>query len=402
MTGVRSILDNDLYKFTMQNFAMKLFPGEIVRYTFINRDRRQFPKGFAGRLRAIVHAMADLAFSAREHVFVRQTCRYFDPSYLAFLKAYRFNPDEVFIAQVGGNLQINIEGPWYRAILWEVPLLATISALYFQMTKAVIPSRRVLAPINRGKAETFAGHNIRFADFGTRRRFSFANHVNVVEDMIKYGKKSFVGTSNLRLALDYGLEPVGTQAHELFSLLAAIYGFGRANRATLLKWHAFYGGQLAIALADTFTSDFFMASFSPDLMAMYQGVRQDSGDPIAFADKFIAHYKNAGIESLNKRIVFSDALDTDKVLKIEKHCKGQIGTAYGIGTFLSNDLPGVTPLNIVIKLVGRKKGDTWLPVIKLTDDKNKSVGECAAIRACRAWIARARHSPRVRRRTRSA
>lgn len=370
----------------MQNFALKLFPREIVRYDFINRDHREFPEGFNKLLRQAVDTMSDLALTQDEYDFIRSKCYYIDQSYVDFLKGYRFNPEEVIISQDGPNLKVRVEGPWYRTILWEVPLMAIISELYFDTTQPYLqidPERT--KNINESKARTFFDNNIHFADFGTRRRYSFENHEIVIQAMQK-ASSSFVGTSNMHFAHKYNLTPVGTEAHELFSLMASIYGFNMANHMGMEKWAEVYQGDLGTVLPDTFTTDVFLKSFNTKFAKLYDGVRQDSGDPIAFADKIIKHYKSLRIDPESKAIVFSDALDTTKVLKIASFCRGKIKMSFGIGTFLTNDIPDVKPLNIVIKLIGRKVGDMWMPTVKLSDNPGKHTGDPEMIDLCKKTL----------------
>jgi nicotinate phosphoribosyltransferase len=383
---IHSIIDLDLYKLTQQNFALKLFPREYVRYDFINRDHRPFPKGFDSLLQKAVDSMTDLTLNQEGYEFMKRKCYYLDQSYLDFLKGYRLDPNEVLIKQDGEDLKVRVEGLWYRAILWETILMSIISEIYFEEMEMPPPARNTLVAINANKAQIFHNNDIHFVDFGTRRRFSFHNHVNVISDMMIYGREHFMGTSNVYLAQQFDQTPIGTAAHELFSLMAAIYGFNMANTMAMEKWVEVYGGDLGIVLPDTFTSDVFLKSFNTKHAKLWDGARQDSGNPIEFADKFIEHYKKLRIDPMSKTIVFSDALNTEKVLKIEKHCKGKIKTSYGIGTFLTNDIPDVKPLNIVIKLTGRKTDETWMPTVKLSDDLGKHTGDPEMIELCKKTL----------------
>lgn len=330
--------------------------------------------------------MTDLTLNQEGYEFMKRKCYYLDQSYLDFLKGYRLDPNEVLIKQDGEDLKVRVEGLWYRAILWETILMSIISEIYFEEMEMPPPARNTLVAINANKAQIFHNNDIHFVDFGTRRRFSFHNHVNVISDMMIYGREHFMGTSNVYLAQQFDQTPIGTAAHELFSLMAAIYGFNMANTMAMEKWVEVYGGDLGIVLPDTFTSDVFLKSFNTKHAKLWDGARQDSGNPIEFADKFIEHYKKLRIDPMSKTIVFSDALNTEKVLKIEKHCKGKIKTSYGIGTFLTNDIPDVKPLNIVIKLTGRKTDETWMPTVKLSDDLGKHTGDPEMIELCKKTL----------------
>lgn len=384
---VTSLLDTDLYKFTMGNFALRFTPGTAVRCTFINRNGHPFPKDFGRNLRAAVDALGSLSLTPAELDFLQSSCPWINTVFLEHLRGLRLDPSEVRIDQEGGNLRITIEGPWPRTIYWEVPLLATISELYFTMTGVRVPAdESVCEDIARHKADVFRRHGIRFIDFGTRRRFSFAHHERVVATLAAAAGDCLAGTSNLLLAMRFGLRPSGTQAHELYSLMGALHGSENANTATLEKWLELYPGTPGVALTDTFGSAAFFRTFDKPFAMRFDGVRQDSGDPLDFLECAIAHYESLGIDPSTKTIVFSDALDMDKVLRIDARCRGRINALYGIGSYLTNNLPGVVPLNIVIKLTAVETPEGWRPAVKLTDDPGKASGDPEAIRDCRRRI----------------
>ncbi len=372
---ITSILDNDLYKFTMQNAVMKLYPHSKVKYVFINRGKDDFPKGFGKSLREEIQKFSKLKLTCEEEKFLREKCYFLDPVYIDFLKGYNYNPDEVIVTQRGKKLNITVEGNWYRTILWEVPLLSIISELFFEITNNSIVNQKIITQQTIKKAVKFEKLRANFADFGTRRRYSFENHKNVVEIFKEYSPKTFIGTSNVFLAYKLGLRPIGTQAHEWFMFHAAKYGFKMANSIALGRWVDIYHGDLGIALSDTFTSEAFFESFDTMYAKLFDGVRQDSGDPIEFAKSLVNHYIQLRINPKLKTIVFSDSLDFEKVKQIEKEVKPIINTSYGIGTYLTNDIPGITPLNIVIKMIeAAPYGKDWISTIKLSDVKGKHTG----------------------------
>ena len=365
----------------MQQFALMLYPNEIVKYDFINRDNRLFPTDFSSKLQIIVNNMRTLKLTKEQRTFIERTCPYFTQAYLDFLDGYKFNPDEVKISQTKNNLEVSIVGLWYRAILWEVPLMAIISELYFEMTnKDPIPDT---FNINLEKAHKLK--DISFSDFGTRRRYSFENHKKVITEL-RENSISFKGTSNLFFANEFCIKPVGTMAHELFSLLASIHGYKKANQIALQQWSNLYQGDLGIALPDTFTTEVFLRSFNKYYAKLFDGVRQDSGDPFDFAERIIFHYKELDIDPREKTIIFSDNLNTEKVLKIEEKFKGRIKTSYGIGTFLTNNIPEIKPLNIVIKLTGHLENSGWKPAIKLSDTAGKYTGDQDEITLCKQFL----------------
>lgn len=383
---IHSLIDNDLYKFTMQNAVIKIFPRSKVRYQFINRGATQFPDGFAEILRKEISKLGDLRLSKDEKEYLRERCYYLDPTYLDFLMGYIFDPSEVGVIQKGGDLQILIEGYWYRTILWEVPLMAMISELYFKMTSQSIYSENKIIDIAKEKAARFNMLGVSVADFGTRRRYSFDNHDRIVDAFKSYGKPSFIGTSNVYFAKKYDLIPVGTHAHEWFMFHAAKYGYKMANKLALDNWVKVYRGDLGIALSDTFTSDVFFKAFDTKFTKLFDGVRQDSGDPILFAKKTIEHYKQLRVDPTAKTIIFSDGLNPNTVEEIAKFCRGKIKISFGIGTNFTNDV-GVEPLNIVVKIIEAKaEGQDWIPTIKLSDSPGKYTGDEESIRLCKGIL----------------
>ena len=376
--------DNDLYKFTTMNAVQKLYPGAMVRYTFINRGRTLFPDGFADKLREEVNSFAGLALTKEEERFLVTRCYFFDPVFIDLLKGFRFDPAEVSIKQKDGNLDVEIEGLWYRTVLWEVPLLALISELFF-LIKGEKPGEVEVRASE--KARKLNDIKAEYSDFGTRRRFSFDVHDSVIKTLKNNSTFFFKGTSNVYLAMKHNLTPIGTHPHEWFMFHASRYGYRSANARALDAWVDVYKGNLGIALSDTYTSDNFFSSFSTLHAKLFDGIRQDSGDPLAFTDKAVEFYRDNRIDPATKTIVYSDALDPDKIKGIKKYVSRRIHDVYGIGTNLTNDV-GVRPLNIVIKLTGSGQGiyDDYHPVVKLSDDPGKYTGDPEEIKLCKAIL----------------
>lgn len=380
---VKDILDNDQYKFTMQQAVCMLYPRAVVRYDFINRGNREFPVGFGSELKRIVDTFRDFALTKDGKNFLREKCYYFNPVYIDFLNGYRFDPTEVIIEQEGSVLKCYVQGPWYRTILWEPPLMAVISQLYFEMTGGTKLTRKQRKEINRKKAMALKELGVLVAEFTTRRRYSHENHNEVVIDFKKYGGNSFIGTSNLFMAMQHNETPIGTQAHEWFQFHAALFGFRMANEMAMKKWVDVYQGNLGIALPDTFTTDIFLRSFNSLYARQFDGMRHDSGDPIKFINKVVKHYKKLRIDPTSKTLVFSDGINNiNTVSEIHNACKGVVKDAYGIGTWLGNDV-GVHPLNMVIKMTGCYNDGEWLRTIKLSDDKGKNTGDKKTIELCK-------------------
>lgn len=385
-----SILDNDLYKITMQQAICTLYPRAKVKYAFINRGGTRFPDGFGDLLRQEIGEWPGMVrLSSREKTFLKESCPFLTPVYLDFLEGYRYDANEVAVTQQGGDLSVSISGPWYRTVLWEIPIMAAISELYFKMTE---PERYEAVRTSGheaivSKARRLESIGAKFADFGTRRRYSIAVHRTVVGAMKSYASRSFVGTSNVRLAMTENLKPIGTQAHEWFMYHGARYGYREANHLGLKRWADVFHGSLGIALSDTFTSKAFFPAFDMKYAKLFDGVRQDSGDPVGFAEAAISHYEKLGIDPASKTIVFSDGLDADKVEAIHGTCDGRIRGSYGIGTNLTNDV-GATPLNIVVKLAGVwDDAEGWVPAVKLSDDRGKHTGDEAAVTLCKNILA---------------
>lgn len=362
----------------MQQCALKLFPRAKARYRFINRGTHSFPNGFAEQLRHSVDAMSSLKLTKEEKRWLCNNCPYLDPVYLDFLEGYCYNPLEVKISQAGDKLDVFIEGLWYRTILWEVPLLCLISEIFFAMQQMQRENDEQVVEKTRNKIEAYGDLDVTVAEFGTRRRHSFNVHQLVVAALKKYGK-TFVGTSNVHLAMVNETKPIGTHAHEWFMFHAAKYGFKMANTMAMEHWVDVYRGDLGIALSDTFTTDEFYAVFDKKFTKLFDGVRQDSGDPIEFADKTIEHYKRMGIDPLSKTIIFSDSLDIEKVKRIAVYCRDRIGMSFGIGTNFTNDV-GLKPMNIVIKMTEAfPEAEPWTAVVKLSDVVGKHSGDARTI-----------------------
>jgi nicotinate phosphoribosyltransferase len=329
--------------------------------------------------------MAALQLTKEEKEWLAQTCPYLDPVYLDFLQGYRYDPGEVWVEQTDNEVNVFIEGYWYRTILWEVPLLCLISENFYRMQNLPRDKDEEVIQKTKQKIEAYGELGVTIAEFGTRRRFSFEVHDLVVRTLKQWGR-TFVGTSNVHLARVHGTRPIGTHAHEWFMFHAAKYGFKMANTLALEHWVDVYRGDLGIALSDTFTTDEFYEIFDKKFAKLFDGVRHDSGDPVAFAQKTIDHYVSMGIDPLSKTIIFSDALNYDKVKAIASYCKGKIGTSFGIGTNFTNDV-GQPPMNIVLKMTeALPETEPWTPVIKLSDEPAKYSGDPKSIELARAVL----------------
>lgn len=384
MSIIKSLLDSDLYKFTMQNAILQKFPRLYVRYSFTDRNKTVYPYGFANAVQEEINLMKNLQLDPSEIYFLFAT-RFLPPSYVDFLKGYRYNPAEVSVTQDKENhLHIEIEGYWYRTVLWEVPILAIVSELFYKKTNQIID----ITAFNTQdlcKLRKMEKHNAYFSEFGTRRRYSFENQNRLISLFKTAGNHCFVGTSNVYLAYKYGIKAIGTMAHEWIMAHGALYGYRMANPLAMNNWSDVYNGDLGIALPDTFTTDVFLRTFDTKSAKLFDGMRQDSGDPYEFADKAVNHYKEKTIDPMSKTSVFSNALTIDESIEIKEYCVGKIKSSFGIGTHLTNDVE-VKAMNIVMKLSAVKVNNIWIPAIKLSDDIGKNMGGSEEMDLCKRML----------------
>ncbi len=358
----------------MQNAVIKLFPSAKAKYEFINRGKHSFPKDFDEILKENLKKMAYLKLSNEEKNYLKKYCPYLDSSYLDYLNKYQYNPKEVNICQKGKNIRMNIEGLWSRTILWEVPLMAIISELYYKLTGAKRISDKKIIILTKEKLKKYKKLKVKIGEYGTRRRYSYQVHKLVLKILIEEGYPFFMGSSNVHLSHIFSIKPIGTQGHEWIMFHAAKYGFNKADRIAMENWLNIYRGNLGIALSDTYTSSVFFKNFNKKLSDTFKGVRHDSGDPISFAQETIKHYKNFQINPIKKKIIFSDNLDPCKVASISSFCKKKINPFFGIGTNFTNDV-GLPSMNIVIKMVKAIPENKWISVVKLSNVEEKSTGK---------------------------
>ena len=264
---------------------------------------------------------------------------------------------------------------------WETVVMSELNELYFQQKLAsegtdlaalyAEGDRRLDAKIKRLQSRP----DIKFSDFGTRRRFSYEWQKHVIERLAHELPDNFVGTSNIYLAHELGIKPIGTFAHELPMVYCALDDAdGRdpldGHNRVLRDWQQLYKGDLSTALTDTFTSEFFFADMTPEQAAEWKALRHDSGDPFEFGDRVIAFYESLGIATQEKTIVFSDGLNIDQIIALADYFKGKINVLFGWGTSLTNDL-GVKANNIVMKAVAVNGVST----VKLSDNEGKHTGD---------------------------
>ena len=379
---IHTILDTDLYKFTTSYAYIKLFPYAIGTFSFKDRDETVYTEAFLSKLKAEVANLANMALTDKELEYMTRNCRFLPPVYWEWLSSFRFQPEKIDIhLDKEHHLNIEITDYLYKSTLYEVPLLAIVSEIKNQIQGNVANTEEIICKLSE-KVVLSNEHQLSFSEFGTRRRFSF----DVQDRVISYLKKSAhycTGTSNCYFAMKYEMKMMGTHPHEWFMFHGAQFGYKHANYMALENWVNVYDGDLGIALSDTYTSDIFLTNLSRKQAKLFDGVRCDSGNELEFIDKLTARYKELGIDSTTKTIVFSNALDFGKALEIQEYCRGKIRCAFGIGTNLTNDT-GFKPSNIVMKLTQCKMNvnQEWRECVKLSDDIGKHIGSPEEVRAC--------------------
>ena len=379
---IHTILDTDLYKFTTSYAYIKLFPYAMGTFSFKDRDETVYTEAFLSKLKAEVANLANVALTDKELEYMTRNCRFLPRVYWEWLSSFRFQPEKIDIyLDEEHHLNIEITDYLYKSTLYEVPLLAIVSEIKNQIQGNVANTEEIICKLSE-KMILSNEHQLSFSEFGTRRRFSF----DVQDRVINYLKKSAhycTGTSNCYFAMKYEMKMMGTHPHEWFMFHGAQFGYKHANYIALENWVNVYDGDLGIALSDTYTSDIFLTNLSRKQAKLFDGVRCDSGNELEFIDKLTARYKELGIDSTTKTIVFSNALDFGKALEIQEYCRGKIRCAFGIGTNLTNDT-GFKPSNIVMKLTQCKMNvnQEWRECVKLSDDIGKHIGSPEEVRAC--------------------
>ncbi len=382
---ISHLTDNDLYTFTVCYFYLTNFPRAHGRYAFIDRNDSRYPRGFAEKVREELRAMESIVISNEEIAYMARRCYYLPTWFFTFLKGYRFDSSEVMVTQdEEGRLSITAEGLLWKTVFWEMPILAIVSELAHrengdmagydeagEYEKSYQKCRRLLEG------------GIAFAEFGTRRRFSFLHHDMVLRSLCAANRDrggaagEFVGTSNLYFAMKFNIVPIGTMSHQVVSFCGAIFGYKEANFLAMKHWQATFDSDLGTYLYDTYGWNAFQENFSKRYAKLFDGLRVDSGDNFQAVDKIVAKYRELNVNPLSKSLTFSNGLKTEEAVAIHEYCQGKIGDNYGIGTFLTCDVTGVEPMNIVMKLTAAKLTEKkdWQKAIKLSDDLGKYTGD---------------------------
>ncbi|MBD5268507.1 MAG: nicotinate phosphoribosyltransferase [Bacteroides sp.] len=390
---IQHFTDDDLYKFTMCCAVIENFPRTQVRYKFNDRDHTVYPPGFAEELRRQIEMLENVVITEEEIAFLRRRCRYIPEWFCNFLKGFRYDRNWVKIRQdESGHLDVEFEGCWSDTILLEVKVLAIISELYYMMTgEASSLDYDSYYIKSQDKARRLIEAGCVFSDMGTRRRASFKAQDTFIKTMKECnesmsGPGKFIGTSNVYFAMKYDLVPIGTMAHELICAIAGMYGPQMANYLAMKTWASTYRGALGTFLYDTYGWRIFSLNFSEDYANMFKGLRVDSGDNYEQLDLIVEKYKSLNIDPRTKQIVFSNGLNVDEALKLQRYAENKCIPSFGIGTHFTNDFPGIKPRNIVIKLIAVKITESWpfyCSTCKLSEDRGKYSGDESTVRRFR-------------------
>lgn len=420
---VTKFTDNDAYSFSVMYYVLENYPHSEVSYTFFDRNYRKYPQGFGELLKEQVNGMKNVVITEEELEFMKKKMYYLPEWYFDFLRGFRFNPKEVDIFQdPSGYLSIKIHGKWYSALMWEMPILSTISELMHIIKKENMPDFELIYKEAFEKGVRAFTNGLVLSDMGTRRRFSFDVQQEVIrglkdayaeclEDGTATGK--FVGTSNVWFAKEFDLVPIGTMSHQVISFEECVSGVLECNYNVMDKWSRCYDGNVGIYLYDTFGDKVFFNNLSKRLAKTFDGLRVDSGDEKEQTEKIIDKYITLGIDPSTKAIVYSNALTIDKAIELHKWVNGRMKDSYGIGTHLCADVKlywcealgtylfkdeikkgehgemltvrGEHPVtlkqvpysNIVIKLTGMKLNPSrdMQCCVKMSNDKGKTLGD---------------------------
>jgi nicotinate phosphoribosyltransferase len=396
---ITSLLDTDLYKFTMMQVVLHQFPGAQVEYKFKCRNGGvAATSGADGKaainlaqhvdeIREEIRGLCSLHFQEAELAYLR-TMRFIKSDFVDFLGLFKLNEKYITVTPLpSGEIDVTIQGPWLHTILFEIPVLAIVNEVYFRHANKspdLAQGRQRLAH----KIELLRGeglNDLKIADYGTRRRFSKGWHNEVLRVLsaklgttqspgkIDGSPGQLAGTSNVLWAMTLGLTPLGTMAHEYLQAAQALGPRLRDSQVFGFEsWAKEYRGDLGIALSDVYGMSAFLRDFDMYFCKLFDGARHDSGDPFQWGERMIDHYVKNRVDPLTKILIFSDGLTVPRTIELYKQFRGRCQLAFGIGTNLTNDLadpPQHEPLQIVIKMV-KCNGQ---PVAKLSDTPSKNM-----------------------------
>jgi nicotinate phosphoribosyltransferase len=395
---IRSLLDTDFYKLLMLQMIWRQHRDVDATFTLINRSRsvRIVDAIDVSELRAQLDHARSVRFAKKELIWLAGNTFYgrtqmFGADFLAWLADFRLPDYE--LREVDGQYELTFHGPWTHTTMWEIPALAIINEL---RSRAAMKDRgRFELDVLYARAKAKLWHKIErlralpdlvLSDFGTRRRHGFLWQRWCVEALKEGLGSRFIGTSNVLLAMESDLEAIGTNAHELPMVLAALSDsdeeIARSPYRVLEEWREHYGGNLLIVLPDTFGTSAFLAG-APDWVADWTGFRPDSAPPIAGGEQIIAWWRDKGRDPRSKLLIFSDGMDIDSIEQTYRHFDGRVRMSFGWGTNLTNDFRGCAPLEGAgldpISLVCKVTATNGRPTVKLSDNPAKATGDPSEI-----------------------
>jgi nicotinate phosphoribosyltransferase len=374
---IQSLLDTDLYKFTMMQVVLHHFPGAQVEYRFKCRTPGADLRPHLEEMKAEFDNLCTLRFREDELAYLR-ALRFMKSDFVDFLGLFQFNAKylQAGYGEGPGEIDITIRGPWLHTILYEIPVLAIVSEVYFKRTQPrpnLDEGRRRLKAKIELVRKVEPEHEFKISDFGTRRRFSGAWQEEVLQTLKREVPEYFAGTSNVWFAQRNALTPLGTLGHEYMQACQALGPRLRDSQVFAFdKWAQEYRGDLGIAISDTYGVDAFLRDFDMYFCKLFDGARHDSGDPFDWGEKMIAHYRRNRVDPRTKTLIFSDQLSFPLAIEIARRFHGRARTSFGIGTNLTNDL-GYEPINIVLKMT-ECNGQ---PVAKVSDAPGKTISKDA-------------------------
>jgi len=377
----------DFYKLTMGQVALERFPTAEVTFTMKNRAG-EFPLSKyvdIESLKARFETITEQGFTPEEIAYfaglqAQDGTARFDEPYLTFLADLELSDVDVTIDEETNDLSVHTTGPWAAASLWETVVMSEINEQYYTglMQAQGLDVDELWKTGDERLSEKIAllkeHPDIKFSDFGTRRRFSAAWQDHAIGRLANELPDNFVGTSNPWFAYKHGLKPIGTYAHEMPMVYAAIADKNGQNpldghHQMMIDWYDRYGDDLSTALTDTFTSDFFFSDFSEEQAQQWKGLRHDSGDPVDFGEAAIEFYKGNNVDPTTKTLIFSDGLNIETIIELADHFKDKINIMFGWGTTLMNDM-GLRANNFVMKATNVDGINT----VKLSDNEGKHTG----------------------------
>lgn len=374
---INSILENDLYKFSMSYYYQIMYPEALGTFTFKDRNNMKFDEKFLDVLKNEFQALTTLNLTDNECEWAIENISYIPRHYWEWLKTFKFDNNKINVwLDEEKHLNIEVTDVIYKVTMYEIPILAIVSESYYKYNniKLTDVNQQLIKPL-RQKILISKENNFTFAEFGMRRRLSHDVEDKVCETLSKECPNC-AGTSTVYFAKKYGLKPIGTMGHECIMLTASYTSPLEANYIVMENWSKVYDGNLGTFLTDTYTVDEFLRQFSRKLAKLYDGVRHDSGCPFEFGEKIIKKYESYGINPMSKTIIFSDALTFEKCAELKKYFENRINVSFGIGTNLTNDFSDIKPMNIVMKIKEFQINPRQpkYGCVKLSDNPTKAIG----------------------------